>query len=206
MMAFEVRSAQPEDVDSAVAALGGAFAGDPLMQYLFAESDDGTAAGTRAFFSILLGVRIALGMPAYVLVRDGDILGAAMGYDGSRPTWPSPFADDWRNFEAGTRGFAARLAAYEHICAAYEPAEDHYYLGVIGVRPSGQGHGGGKALLDAFCTPSRTDPGSGGVYLETASPRSLNFYLGNGFEVRGKSTLGATSLWCLYQPAAATKS
>lgn len=206
MTAFEVRSAKLEDVESAVAALGTAFAGDPLMQYLFAESAHGTAAGTRAFFSILLGVRVALGMPAYVLVRDGDMLGAAMGYDTSRPTWPSPFAEAWRDFESNTRGFTARLAAYEHICSAHEPAEDHYYLGVIGVHPSEQGRGGGKALLDAFCAPSQADPGSGGVYLETASPASLNFYLRNGFEVRGENPLGAASLWCLYQPAAATAS
>jgi len=89
-------------------------------------------------------------MPAYALQRADGVSGAAMGYDTSWPVWPAALASEWRQFELGVPGFAAHLAAYEKICEAHQPSEDHYYLGVIGVHPSLQGKGAGKALLDAF--------------------------------------------------------
>ena len=89
-------------------------------------------------------------MPAYVLQQADRALGAIMGYDTSRPGWPAALAAEWRQFEVDVPGFAARLAVYEKICDAHQPSEDHYYLGVIGVDPSLQGKGAGKAMLDAF--------------------------------------------------------
>ena len=196
---FEVRSARPEDIEGAVTALGEAFDQDPLMLYLFRENPNGVRAGAMEFFSILLRARIALGMPAYVLQQADGVPGAAMGYDTSRPVWPAALASEWRQFELGVPGFAARLAAYEKICEAHQPSEDHYYLGVIGVHPSLQGKGAGKALLDAFCARSRADPQSHGVYLDTCNPGSLQFYHNNGFELRGEGSLDATPLWCVYK-------
>ncbi len=93
------------------------------------------------FFSILLRARIALDMPAYVLQQGDDLLGAVMGYDTSRPTWPALLAEEMQRFEVETPGFAARLDAYAKLADAHQPNEDHYYLGVIGVRPSLQGQG-----------------------------------------------------------------
>ena len=195
---FKVRRAQSGDVGKAIAALGDAFAQDPLMLYLFHESPEGARAGAMGFFSILLRARIALDMPAYVLSQGDDVLGAVMGYDTSRPDWPAPLAEEMRQFEANVPGFAARLDAYAKICEAHQPSEDHYYLGVIGVHPSLQGKGAGKALLDAFCTPSLADPKSHGVYLETASPSSLQFYYRNGFQLRGEGSLDGATVWCVY--------
>ncbi|MBL8551498.1 MAG: GNAT family N-acetyltransferase [Hyphomonadaceae bacterium] len=169
------------------------------MSCFFREYPDGVRAGAMAFFSILLRARLALQMPAYVLQQDGDVLGAAMGYDTSRPAWPASLVEEWRRFESDAPGLAARLAAYDAICAAHQPTEDHYYLGVIGVHPSLQGKGAGKALLDAFCARSRADPKSNGVYLDTANPSSLQFYYNNGFELRGEGALDATPLWCVHK-------
>lgn len=196
---FKVRSAEPDEVGEAIAALGDAFADDPLMSYLFHKNPDGIRAGAMEFFSILLRARIALGMPAYVLREAGGILGTTMGYDTSRPAWPAVLATEWRQFEAGIPGFAARLAAYEKICEAYQPIEDHYYLGVIGIHPSLQRKGAGKAMLDAFCTLSLADPKSHGVYLDTSNPSSLQFYYNNGFELRGEGSLDTATLWCVYK-------
>ena len=196
---FRIRRAGPEDVDAALTALGDAFARDPLMLHLFAENPDGVRAGVVEFFSILFAARLALDMPAYVLQRDDTVRGAVMGYDTSRPAWPAPIAATWDRFEAKIPGFAARLAAYEAICAAHQPADAHYYLGVIGLHPSQQGRGGGKAMLDTFCALSRADPASHGVYLDTANPASLRFYYDNGFQLRGEGRIGAAPLWCVYR-------
>ncbi|MEO6014672.1 MAG: GNAT family N-acetyltransferase [Devosia sp.] len=122
------------------------------MSYLFHENPEGLRAGTMEFFSILLRVRIALGMPAYVLQQDGEVLGAMMGYDSSRPAWPISFTNEWRQLEATVPSLAARLAAYDAISGAYLPSDKHYYLGVIGVHPSLQGQGAGKAMLAAFAS------------------------------------------------------
>jgi GNAT superfamily N-acetyltransferase len=196
---FKVRRAEPADIGRAVAALGEAFGQDPLMLFLFRDSPKGVRAGAMEFFSILLRVRLALEMPAYVLQRGDDVLGAAMGYDTSRPAWPASLAEEFRQFQANVPGFAVRLAAYEEICDAHQPREDHYYLGVIGVHPSLQGKGAGKALLDDYCERSRADPKSHGVYLETAGPGSLQFYYKNGFELRGEGELDGAPLWCVYR-------
>lgn len=196
---FEVRKAEPGDISAAVAALGESFAQDPLMSFLFRESQKSVRAGAVEFFSLLLRARIALEMPAFVLQQGDKVLGAVMGYDTSRPAWPAELTEEWGRFEAHVQGFVARLRAYEEICEEYQPDEDHYYLGVIGVHPSLQGKGAGKALLDAFCARSRHDPRSRGVYLETASHGSLRFYLNNGFELRGEGSLDGAPLWCVYK-------
>jgi ribosomal protein S18 acetylase RimI-like enzyme len=196
---FGIRSAQSGDIGTAVAALGSAFAHDPLMLYLFAEHPTDVRAGAMDFFSILFAARIALNMQAYVLHQAGEVRGAVMGYDTSRPAWPSAITARWNRFEAGIPGFAARLAAYDRICAAHEPGEGHYYLGVIGVDLTLQGQGGGRALLDAFCARSSADPGSRGVYLDTANPASLQFYHNNGFELRGEGSLDGATIWCVYK-------
>lgn len=196
---FTIRRAEARDVGAAIAALGEAFAQDPLMLYLFHESPAGPRAGAMGFFSILLRARLALDMPAYVLEDGDEVLGAAMGYDTSRPTWPEALAEEMRRFETDVPGFGARVATYGKLGDAHEPDEPHYYLGVIGVHPSLQGRGAGKALLDAFCAPSQTDPKSRGVYLDTTNANSLQFYYRNGFELRGEGSLDGAPVWCVYK-------
>ena len=196
----EIARAGTDEVDAAVAALAEAFAADPLMGYLFGDHPRGVRASTMAFFSILLRVRLALGMPALVLRRDGEVLGAAMGYDATRPQWPASLAAEWARFEASAPELADRMAAYDEISEAHAPAADHYYLGVLGVHPELQGRGAGKALLEAYCEASLADGRSGGVYLDTANPRSLAFYDRNGFERRGEGRLGPVSIRRVFRP------
>lgn len=187
------------DVEAAAHALAAAFASDPLIAYFFRTHPQGVALASRQFFTLLLRLRIALGMPALVLKEDERVLGAAMGYDTQRPAWPEPFASEWRRLEAATPGFADRLQAYETLSRSHEPKAPHYYLGVLGVHPSAQGKGAGKALLDAFCLKSAADPSSSGVYLDTANPSSLEFYFRNRFELRGEDALEGAPLWCVFR-------
>ena len=193
---FEIRPAEPADAEAVVAMLVEAFAADPLISYFF---PGGRQAGASSFFSILLRVRLALEMPVLVLSDGGKPLGVAMGYDASRPTWPASYTAEWRALEASVAGLVDRLAAYDAISDAHLPSESHYYLGVLGVHPSAQGRGAGKALLSAFCERSRADGRSGGVYLETGSAASLAFYSTNGFEVRGDGALSGAHVWCVYR-------
>lgn len=196
---MKIDNATTADVKPAAEALKAAFAHDALIAYFFRTCPEGVGPASSRFFSLLLRVRIALAMPALVLREAERVLGAAMGYDCERPAWPEPFAGEWARLEADTPGLGGRMAAYEALCRSHEPAPPHYYLGVLGVDPSVQGRGAGKALLEAFCRRSALDPLSAGVYLDTANPSSLEFYLRNGFVVRGEDDLEGTPLWCVFR-------
>ncbi|MEQ1811287.1 MAG: GNAT family N-acetyltransferase [Terricaulis sp.] len=196
---FTIKPATTADAPAAIATLVHAFARDPLMLYLFAHHPDGVPSGIETFFSILLRARIALASPADVLVEDGEIRGATMGNHTSPPAWPTAINQEWLQFQSSVPEFHDRLEAYEQICDTHQPDEIFYYLGVIGVHPSLQGKGAGKALLDHFCERSRADPKSRGVYLDTANPASLEFYYKNGFELCGEGNLDGAPLWCVYK-------
>jgi GNAT superfamily N-acetyltransferase len=186
-------------VAAAAEALTAAFAQDALIAYFFRTHPQGVGPASARFFALLLRLRIALGMPALVLREGESVLGVAMGYDSERPAWPEPFASAWRTLEAETPGLAGRLGAYESLSRSHEPPAPHYYLGVLGVHPAVQGRGAGKALLEAFCRRSATDPLSCGVYLDTGNPSSLEFYLRNGFALRGEDALEGAPLWCVFR-------
>jgi GNAT superfamily N-acetyltransferase len=200
---MKIEDATTADVAAAAEALTAAFAHDALVAYFFRTHPQGIGAASTRFFSLLLGLRIALGMPALVLRDKEGVLGVAMGYDCERPAWPEPFASEWKQLEQETPGLAGRLAAYEALSRSHEPSAPHYYLGVLGVQPSAQGQGAGKALLEAFCRRSATDPLSAGVYLDTGNPSSLEFYLRNGFVLRGEDALEGATLWCVFRSDAA---
>lgn len=196
---FTIKPATTADAPAAIATLVEAFAQDPLMLYLFEHHPNGVAAGVETFFSILLRARIELGAPADLLIEDDKIRGAVMGNHTSPPAWPRSLNEEWLRFLASVPEFSERLETYEGVCDAHQPDEIFYYLGVIGVHPSLQGKGAGKALLEHFCERSRADPKSRGVYLDTANAASLEFYYKNGFELCGEGSLDGAPLWCVYR-------
>lgn len=197
---FTIRPATSADVPTAIAALVDAFEHDALMLYLFAKHPAGIRTGIETFFSILLRARIEIDAPADVLLQDGKIRGAVMGNHTSPAAWPPALNKEWAAFQTRVPEFRDRLETYEAICDAHQSDEIFYYLGVIGVHPSLQGKGAGKALLDHFCERSRADPKSRGVYLDTANAASLAFYYKNGFTLCGEGELDGAPLWCVYRP------
>lgn len=203
---MSVRPVTPHDVEPTVHALVRAFATDPLLGFLFTDSRE-RDADIGEFFRILLLVRVALDMPAFCAGSNGQVQGGVMGYDTSRPLWEPAHNARWARLMETAPGLEGRLAEYEALADRFMPPLPHYYLGVIGVQPAGQGQGVGAELLNAFCNMSVADPASAGVYLETASKASLRFYRKNGFELRGEGSLGQrTPLWCVFRPTTATAS
>jgi ribosomal protein S18 acetylase RimI-like enzyme len=188
------------DVEEASRCLAAAFAADPLVNFLFRTHPQGVRYATVAYFSLLLRIRIALEMPALIVNDGGMVLGAAMGDNTQRPTWPEQFEREWAMIESNTPGVAERIEAYERIAALHRPKDPHYYLAVIGVHPSAQRRGAGRALLDRICQQSAADPLSSGVYLETASRDSLMFYYHCGFVLCGEGEQGGVPLWCVFRP------
>ena len=194
-----VRPVSSSDIEPAIEALLSAFRGDPLIGFLFGDSWE-ERTHVAEFFRILLDVRVTLGMPAFCAEENGQIVGAVMGYDASRPSWKEHHVGRWTALMQAVEGLELRLVAYGELAERFEPPKRHYYLGVIGVRGGRKGAGIGRALLERFCDASAEDTESCGVYLDTASRASLRFYLNNGFELCGEGVLGkSTSLWCVFK-------
>ena len=117
----------------------------------------------------------------------------------------SAFEDDpitWEELEAGVPGMSGRTAVYEQVSSLGAPDGPHYHLGVIAVAPHHQGGTIGRALLQAFCALSASDPASCGVYLETATQTNLNFYEKAGFTQNHQGAMGTETLWRLFLPQA----
>ncbi len=194
---MQITVAAPSDIEPAVARLAAAFGNDPITGFLL-QTGPGYRERVTQFFSLLMGARLALGMPVLVARDAMGIRGAAMGYTTARPAWPKRFADDWDHFETAIPGLSERMAVYDEIADKGKPAEPHYYLGVLGLDPALHGQGMGAQLLKAFCERSAADPLSAGVYLETANPSNVSFYERAGFEQTGQGRLGDATLWCMF--------
>lgn len=194
-----ITAATADDVAAACNSLAQAFRDDPQMRYFFGDHALGVLEANRAFFSLLMRARIALGMPVWIARDHQGPVGAVMGYDPDPPDWPEGLEKEWAVFEAALPALPARFDAYERITDGFKPRVPHHYLGVIGVRSELQGTGVGNALLQTFCTHAAADPRSHGVYLETANPASLRFYLRNGFAISGEGDLEGQPLWCVFR-------
>lgn len=198
-MLIEITPVQEFDVEPSIASLVRAFDADPLMHYFFGAADLPRTAAVAQFFSQLMQVRLALGAPVLQACVDGAIAGLVMGYGVSRPDWPPEKVRHWDAWVQSMPGLDARFRAYDAVSEQFTPAENHHYLGVIGVDPLWHGKGVGRHLLEAYCGLAADDSRSRGVYLETTNPASLAFYERNGFCVVGKGDLDGTSLWCVYR-------
>jgi ribosomal protein S18 acetylase RimI-like enzyme len=70
---------------------------------------------------------------------------------------------------------------------ARDPHEPHWHIGPIGVRPELQGHGVGKALLNAFLTT--IDEVGASAFLETDVDRNVELYESFGFVVTSREDI-----------------
>jgi GNAT superfamily N-acetyltransferase len=196
-----IERAKVQDVPAAADMLADAFNTDQIMVYFFG----GTLAERRPlvseFFDILMSARLALNAPVFLAKLEGQIVGAVMGNDTTRPDWLPEQAARWSRFEMKQEGLVERLNRQEEVVNRFKPKRPHYYIGVLGVHPSCQGKGTGAALVKRFCATSDADKSSSGTYIETASPLNANYYQRLGFEPAGEADLDATTrLWTLFRP------
>lgn len=199
--AVELVRPSVEAVPDVCGSLVRAFADDPLTSFFFGRGPHLHATLTQ-FFSIMMQARLATEMPVIAARQGSKWLGAAMGYEPVHPDWPAEYEEEWiamaQPFEPG---LTERFGQYETISGLNKPTEPHHYLGVLGVDPAAQGLGVGKSLLLAFCDLADGDPASTGVYLETGSPASLEFYRRNGFHTLGSGVMGDATMWCVFRPS-----
>ena len=180
----EVRTATPAQRQRVVNTLLLAFAADPMMRWLMADSDRYVAA-----FGLLVdamgGRAFALGGADYLDDFSAAALwlppGERMGDDAFLPFFTAIAPSD---------GFAAEMAAVGELMAVYHPHEPHWYLPLLGVDAARQGQGLGAILLKYAL--ARADREHMPAYLESSNPKNIPFYERHGFEVIGSIQAGSS--------------
>jgi ribosomal protein S18 acetylase RimI-like enzyme len=172
---------------AAVAALVDSLREDPFYLAIsvdYAANDERRRGVLTEYFDYSLTEGERIGRKVVV---DGPAAGAAAWV---LPVDPAIRADIK---EAKTRFLARALgpqgnANYHRIVGFMGPRAaavvegDAWYLSIVGVSPSAQGRGIGAKLLER--TLAEADAVQAACYLETFTPRSLNFYRRLGFEPR----------------------
>lgn len=94
---------------------------------------------------------------------------------------------------AKTPAGLTRLAVWLGTWARIDPAEPHWHLGPLAVKPEWQGLGIGTGLTEHALHLSRGER----VYLETDKPVNVMFYKRFGFSVRATPEILSTPSWVM---------
>ncbi|GAA1392389.1 hypothetical protein GCM10009613_36940 [Pseudonocardia kongjuensis] len=191
------REATPADLDGCADVLSDAFADYPFTRHTIAADDH--LRRLRGCHELLIR---EVGLPhGQVHVVDGpDGIDAVAVW-----TVPGPAVE-----EALTRS-APRLAELagdraavatdvEDALARLRPSGEFWFLAPVGVRPSRQGLGYGRAVL----TPglAAADAARRAAFLETSSPVNVDIYRRLGFAVTAELDLphGGPRTWAMVRP------
>ncbi|GGE53303.1 hypothetical protein GCM10011533_02160 [Streptosporangium jomthongense] len=92
-----------------------------------------------------------------------------------------------------------RLAVWLGTWARIDPAEPHWHLGPLAVKPAWQGSGIGTQLMKHALHHGKGDC----FYLETDTPANVVFYGKFGFSVRAAPEILSLPSWVMIRPGAA---
>lgn len=180
-----IRSATPDEMPRALAAIVVGFITDPLARFAWLSPHEHLChmpVAAREFG----GGAFAHGT-AYVTA---DFCGTAL--------WLPP--DVHPNGEALEKLFrdTAKPEHLDDLLGTFEqmeqwhPEEPHWYLSMIGVEPNSQRRGLGADLMRHAV--ARCDQEGLLAYLESSNRRNISLYLRHGFEVMGEIQVGAAPL------------
>lgn len=189
----------PDQRREAIAVTSRAFWPDPLFGF-FARSPK---QETR-LLPIFLG---ALLRDAF---RDGQVWGA---YENDRVVGSASWLPPGSTPRSKVREFKIYLACARALLTGQNrttglklldavekehPSEPHWYLALLGVEPTLQGKGLGRALLEPVL--ARCDTTIEPAYLETQKPENLPFYERFGFCVQNEiSVPGSPPVWLMWR-------
>jgi GNAT superfamily N-acetyltransferase len=153
----------------------------------------------QAQFSCLVKYCCAHGAP---YTTADEIEGVALWIPPDAPRITSEreheFGFDQLPMRFGREAFSRYRLVHEYLNTIHQRqmTEPHWYLPIIGVAPSRQASGVGRALLQAILDRAKAE----GLpcYLETTQPRNVAFYRKHGFEVlvEGVEPSSGLAYWC----------
>jgi GNAT superfamily N-acetyltransferase len=199
MQALSLAASHAEDV---VAVLCAAFRDYPVMGFILGESGDYEERLGR-LVGLFVAARILRGEPMLGVADPAGGLAAAaiLSLPGEQP--PLPALSERREAVFAALGEDARRR-YEDFSAAagrFPVAAAHHHLNMIGVRPSAQGLGHARRLLEATHALAAADPGSAGVSLTTEVAANVVLYRHFGYEVLGETRVApGLTTWACYRP------
>lgn len=180
-----------ERMEEAADVMALAFAGYPMMEYLFAGADAPMQDCMRAMFRLTAQLRYLRGWPVLALEHQGQVIGVALVAQPHPPAWNETMSRAFDSFKAIVGPSAAkRLEAYSAVTDAPLPKEPPCYLAAIGVHPKHKGQGHGRTLLDAVHALSQAHPTSTGVAWSTETPVNAPLYEHVGYPRAGASEAG----------------
>ena len=187
---------RPEQASVAVELLSEAFKDYPLGVRAFENARRPRPEMLRRMFGFAIGYRLETGIPAFVDVRDGEVVGVATLSVPNGPEMPETYERQWEEIEADMTPAGAELfERYERIQKEVRPREPHVYLVAIGVRPDLQGQGIGRGLVEAVRTLADELPAVNGVALDTHDPHNVPKYEKMGFRVIAERDLMGLRTW-----------
>jgi GNAT superfamily N-acetyltransferase len=162
---------------SALAPLfGRAFVTEPMMYWPMGSSGDVAARFTRCFV-YFLEMALPLGIVWVAGQADGLAVWTAPE---QREAWELHPWDQPRILEVAEDG-GRRYEPFWEWVAARDPTEPSWQLDTIAVEPELQGHGIGRALIEAGLARARADGTS--AFLSTGTPANVAIYGRCGFDV-----------------------
>lgn len=200
--AWIARPMTPDRVDEVADALADAFRDYPVMRYLIGDAGDDYDRRLRAMFHFGGRACVARGNPV-LEIADGtrSVAVAVIFPPGDKPDPPeveAVWAGVWNELGEEAHARSDRFAA---AYQAFKIGTPHYHLSTIGVRPSHQGRGLARLLLEALHEMSRRDPVSTGVSLTTELARNLSLYEHFGYRVVGHARVSdALETWAFFRP------
>jgi ribosomal protein S18 acetylase RimI-like enzyme len=177
---------KPTNHQAAVSLLTRAFKDDPYMGYVL---EDLRMLGEQecclqAIMDYSLAIRERPDWPIFAAWEGKLLCGVPLISLPLECEWPAALEKQYGQVKTilGPRG-AMRLERYGEITQKERPADQHLFLGVLGVDPTAQGRGHGRKLLDTVQEYSDNFPGSVGVFLDTENPAYLSYYQYCGFKL-----------------------
>ena len=189
-MTSSFRSATTSDFPAIESTFKKSFWHDPVMRWLF--PDDEEFAATRQmddFFRRLLAHERSL--------VTHDVVAFSLWIPPGRPD----VAVEAEATDAPSEELITKFIALGSAIEANTPAEEHWYLQMIGTHPDWQGRGIGSMLIREGLSWAERD--GLGVYLETETVENVAYYRHLGFEVRSEWDVagGGPHMWGMWHPA-----
>jgi ribosomal protein S18 acetylase RimI-like enzyme len=176
-----IESASVADAPQLVPVLARAFEKDEALRWTLRE-DDGRPRAMLDWFRANCRLSLSHGVSAKARV-DGQIAGVALWVPPNQ--WKLGLLQQLPYVPVMMRcfGFKKLLRSQRSIDFVQEHHlhAPHFYLLALGVEPSLQGRGLGKALMQPML--DRCDAEKQPAYLETNNPANLPLYKSRGFEV-----------------------
>ncbi|MFC2085946.1 GNAT family N-acetyltransferase [Bacteroidota bacterium] len=197
---MDIENLTASDQAEIVDVLTDAFFDYPVFTTFLKDADSARYEHhLRLLCGFFADARLMRGWPVYGIREDEHLAAAILVSDPEFMPRPAELdaVYDKVSGEVG-RDVMAQFDALDRATASFQPKTRTYFVGMVGVRPSSQGKGFGRILLDHVAKLSLARPESSGVTLTTETEANVAFYEHLGYRVLGKGNVGGLTSWLFF--------